>query len=141
MTEDSQFGPVVLFGQGGVAVEQLADRALALPPLTLALAREMIEAMAFTIVKLSQLVTNLDEVGEIDINPLQAGPEGVIALDVRIRLADHPRGLRCLAIRPHPTELESDVGLDDGRLQRLRWSGRRTSRRCRMRFAACPLPP
>ena len=140
MSEDSQFGPVMLFGEGGVAVEQLADRALALPPLNLALAREMIEqtrvfrllrgyrerkaadldAVALSLVKLSQLVTDLAEVVEVDINPLLARPDGVIALDARVLATSIPRGLSRLAIRPYPAELESDVALEDARPYRLR---------------------
>src|SRR5439155_6177136 len=140
MSEDSQFGPVLLFGEGGVAVEQLADRALALPPLNLALAREMIEgtrifrllrgyrdrkpadldALALSLVKLSQLITDLAEIVEVDINPLLASPDGVIALDARLVVTADPRGLARLAIRPYPAELESAVVLDDGRSYRLR---------------------
>ncbi len=140
MSEDSQFGPVMLFGQGGVAVEQVGDRVLALPPLNLALAREMIEqtrvynllrgyrdrppvdlnAVALSLVKLSQLVTDLDEVAEVDINPLLASSAGVIALDARIALAEHPRGMARLAIRPYPADLESDIALADGTAMRLR---------------------
>jgi acetyltransferase len=140
MSEDSQFGPVMLFGEGGVAVEQLADRALGLPPLNLTLAHEMIEqtrvfrllrgyrnrkpadlgAVALSLVKLSQLVTDLAEVVEVDINPLVAGPDGVVALDARVLATSTPRGLSRLAIRPYPAELESDVALEDGRPYRLR---------------------
>ncbi len=140
MSEDSQFGPVMLFGQGGVAVEQLGDRALALPPLNMALAREMIEqtrvfkllrgyrnrppvdldGIAFTLVKLSQLVTDLDEVAEVDINPLLASPAGVVALDARIALVERPRGISRLAIRPYPAELDQDLLLEDGTPMRLR---------------------
>jgi acetyltransferase len=140
MSEDSQFGPVMLFGQGGVAVEQLGDRALALPPLNMALAREMIEqtrvfkllrgyrnrppvdldGIAFTLVKLSQLVTDLDEVGEVDINPLLASPAGVVALDARIALVERSRGISRLAIRPYPAELDQDLLLEDGTPMRLR---------------------
>jgi acetyltransferase len=140
MSEDSQFGPVMLFGQGGIAVEVLADRTLALPPLNLTLAHEMIErtrvfgllrgyrgrpavdldAVALTLVKLSQLVTDLDEVAEFDINPLLASPTGVMALDARFVLAEQPKGIARLAIRPYPAELETDIVLEDGRPQRLR---------------------
>jgi acetyltransferase len=140
MSEDSQFGPVMLFGQGGVAVEQIADRTLALPPLNMALAREMIEqtrifrllrgyrdrpsvdldAVALTLVKLSQLTTDLDEVAEVDINPLLASPAGVVALDARIALGDRPRTGARLAIRPYPAELARDVRLADGTIFHLR---------------------
>jgi acetyltransferase len=135
MSEDSQFGPVMLFGQGGVAVEQLGDRSLALPPLNLTLAREMIErtrvfrllrgyrdrkpvdldAVALALVKLSQLACDLAEVVEIDINPLLARPDGIVALDARIVATSSPRGIARLAIRPYPAELESDLALEDVR--------------------------
>jgi len=140
LSEDPQFGPVLLFGQGGIAVEQLADRSLGLPPLNLALARDMIErtrvhrllrgyrdrppvdldAVALALVKLSQLATDLDEVAEVDVNPLLARASGVLALDARIVLAAHPGGVARLAIRPYPAELESDVRLKDDKLFRLR---------------------
>jgi acetyltransferase len=140
MSEDSQFGPVILFGQGGTAVEVLADRSLALPPLNLALARGLMErtrvfrllagyrdrppvdldAIALTLVKLSQLATDLDRVAEVDINPLLASPTGVVALDARIALTDRPRGIARLAIRPYPTELERDTRLADGTDMRIR---------------------
>jgi len=138
---DAQFGPVILFGQGGVAVEVVGDKALALPPLNMRLARDLmertrvyrllcgyrglapanLEAVAFTLVKLSQLVVDLDEVSELDINPLIADEYGVIALDARIRVAE-PRlkGGARLAIRPYPSELEEEVVLADGRRLLLR---------------------
>ncbi len=127
MTVDRQFGPVILFGHGGTAAEIIADRALALPPLNLRLAHELIaqtrifrqlqgyrnrpraaiEEIALTLVKLSQLVCDLDEVVEIDVNPLLADAEGVLAVDARIRLERQVtvRGTR-RAIRPYPKELE-----------------------------------
>ncbi|MBI1774009.1 MAG: bifunctional acetate--CoA ligase family protein/GNAT family N-acetyltransferase [Proteobacteria bacterium] len=129
MAVDAQFGPFILFGHGGTAVEVIADKALALPPLNLALARELVsrtrifrqlqgfrdrppadlEAIARSLVQLSQLICDLDEVVELDINPLLADADGVLALDARIRVAksapDGRRGER-LAIRPYPKELE-----------------------------------
>ena len=129
MTVDAQFGPVLLFGHGGTAVEVIDDKALALPPLNLTLANDMIartrvyrqlrgyrdraaadlDAIALTLVKLSHMVSELDEIVELDINPLLADADGVMALDARIRVApaaaDVVRGQR-LAIRPYPRELE-----------------------------------
>ena len=127
MTVDRQFGPVILFGHGGTAAEIIADRALALPPLNLRLAHELIaqtrifrqlrgyrdhpraaiEEIALTLVKLSQLICDLDEVVEIDLNPLLADAERVIAVDARIRLERRAAasGNR-LAIQPYPRELE-----------------------------------
>ncbi len=135
MIDDAQFGPIMLFGQGGVAVEILADRALALPPLNLALAADLIgrtriqrllqgyrdrppaalDAIALALVRLSQLVVDFAEITEIDINPLLADETGVIALDARVgvRPAAAPGAAR-LAIRPYPSELETPVTLPDG---------------------------
>ncbi|WP_287495752.1 bifunctional acetate--CoA ligase family protein/GNAT family N-acetyltransferase [Pandoraea sp. CB10b_02] len=127
---DSVFGPVLLFGQGGTAVEVIADRTIGLPPLNLNLARDMVararvsrllagyrnrppanhEAIYLTLVKLSQLVCDVPEIAELDINPLFADSHGVLALDARI-VARRPAvpGHGRLAIRPYPQELESTV--------------------------------
>ena len=136
VTTDRQFGPMLLFGHGGTAVEVINDRALALPPLNLHLARELmartriyrllqgyrdqppadLDAVAATLIKISQLVVDIAEIEELDINPLLADGAGVIALDVRIRIAaaSGPPTQR-LAIRPYPKELEDTIRLDDGR--------------------------
>jgi acetyltransferase len=141
VTTDRQFGPMVLFGHGGTAVEVINDRALALPPLNLQLARELmsrtrihgllqgfrdqppadLDAIAATLVKISQLVVDIAEIEELDINPLLADGAGVIALDARIRIAaaNAPPTQR-LAIRPYPKELEETIRLDDGRELLLR---------------------
>lgn len=130
MTEDRQFGPVLLFGHGGTATEVIGDRALALPPLNAALARGLIEetrvsrllagyrdrpaadrdAIAETLVRLSELVVDRPEIVELDINPLLADERGVLALDARIRVAAADRAGRVpLAIRPYPQELARTV--------------------------------
>ncbi|HSA79441.1 MAG TPA: bifunctional acetate--CoA ligase family protein/GNAT family N-acetyltransferase [Geminicoccaceae bacterium] len=141
VTLDRQFGPMLLFGHGGTAVEVIDDKALALPPLNLRLVRELIgrtrisrqlggyrerppadlDAIAATLIKVSQLVIDLAEIEELDINPLLADEKGVIALDVRIRVApaSGPATER-LAIRPYPKELEERVMLPDGRELLLR---------------------
>lgn len=130
--EDATFGPILLVGHGGTAVEVIGDRAIGLPPLNLVLAREMIlrtriskmlagyrdrppadiDAIAWTLVKLSDLLVALPEVAEIDINPLLAGPDGVMALDARVvvRPADAARRAR-FAIEPYPAELEHEIEL------------------------------
>lgn len=122
MATDATFGPFLLFGHGGVAVEQIADRALALPPLNRALARDLmsqtriwkllqgyrdrpaaeLDKIAETLVRLSQLVCDCDEIVELDINPLLADGKMVIALDARVKVGQ--RG-KPLAIRPYPAEL------------------------------------
>ncbi|HVC29279.1 MAG TPA: bifunctional acetate--CoA ligase family protein/GNAT family N-acetyltransferase [Gammaproteobacteria bacterium] len=141
ISTDAQFGPVVLFGQGGTAAEVIGDTALGLPPLNLHLAEMLIDetrvanllagyrgrppvrrdAVALTLVKLAQLAGELAEVVELDINPLLADSAGVLALDARVRIAPAiSRADTRLAIRPYPRELEQDFPLADGRKLRLR---------------------
>lgn len=139
--EDPQFGPVILVGQGGIEVEAVADRALGLPPLNLRLARELLgrtrihrllqgvrgrppadlDAIALTLVRVSQLVIDHPEIRELDINPLLVDALGVIALDARVALAPPKRpGSGRLAIRPYPKELEEWVPIAEGRRLKLR---------------------
>ncbi len=134
---DPQFGPVLLFGMGGQLVEVFKDRALALPPLNMTLARHLVDetriaealkgvrgrkpidkdALAALLVRFSELVAEQPRIAEIDINPLLASPERTIALDARVVLhpasiadADLPR----LAIRPYPHEYLRETTTDDG---------------------------
>ncbi|MGE0716247.1 MAG: GNAT family N-acetyltransferase [Alphaproteobacteria bacterium] len=141
LVDDPTFGPVVLFGQGGVAVEVLDDKALGLPPLDEVLAREMIgrtrvarllagfrgrppadmDGIVHALVRLAELAADHPEIVEVDINPLLADGAGVVALDARIRVAPPRRpGDARLAIRPYPQELEDEAHLADGSLVRLR---------------------
>jgi acetyltransferase len=136
-SEDPIFGPAILFGQGGTAVEVIADRAVALPPLNLALARELVsrtrvsrllagyrdrpaadlDAIRRTLVQVAQLIGDIPEVAELDINPLLADEHGVVALDARIRVAPaKTAGAQRLSIRPYPRELEEEVSFDGKRL-------------------------
>jgi acetyltransferase len=133
--EDAQFGPVILFGQGGTAVEIIHDKALALPPLNMNLAREVmthtrvynllqgyrntpaadLDAIVLTLIKVSQLVCDFAEIKELDINPLLADASGVIALDARIRVGSASGDpAERLAIRPYPRELEEVIALPAG---------------------------
>ena len=100
-------GPCIVFGRGGTAVEVIGDKALALPPLDLKLARELIsrtrvsrvlkayrdvpaadeDAIALLLVKLAQLAADLPEVRELDLNPLLADENGLIAVDARVAVA------------------------------------------------------
>lgn len=132
---DAQFGPVLLFGAGGTAVEVLGDKAIGLPPLNSTLAKDLIsrtrvfrllqgyrdrppaqlDALSAALIRLSDLVVDFAEIAEIDINPLLADEQGVIALDARVRLC--PKGasaIERLAIRPYPQELEQNFALRDG---------------------------
>jgi len=131
IADDATFGPVIVFGHGGVGVEVIDDKAVALPPLDLALARDLIartrvarllaayrnvpaariDEVALVLVRLAQLAADVPELRELDINPLLADENGVIALDMRIAVAPaaakfrgrgHPR----FAVRPYPGEWE-----------------------------------
>jgi acetyltransferase len=134
-TEDVLFGPVLLFGQGGTAVEVLRDQCLALPPLNMNLARRMIadtrvyrllegyrdqpraalDEIAMALIKLSQLIIDLPEIAEVDINPLLADDKAVVALDARIKVRQPTAaGTRRLAIRPYPKQLEERTQTYDG---------------------------
>ena len=129
-TTDAVFGPVILFGQGGTATEQIADTAVALPPLNSYLARDLIsrtrvadrlaafrdrpaadiKAIESVLLRISQLLVDFVEVAELDINPLLADEHGVIALDARMRVvAASGSGSDRFAIRPYPAHLEASV--------------------------------
>lgn len=122
---DPQFGPVLLFGSGGQLVEVFKDRALALPPLNTTLAHRMMEqtqifkalqgvrgrkpvnlaALEGLLVRFSQLVIEQPQIAEIDINPLLASSDRLLALDARIVLHDPAKEpLPKPAIRPYPTQ-------------------------------------
>jgi len=123
---DPVFGPVILFGAGGTAVEVLADRALSLPPLNRPLALAQIgrtriarllqgyrdepaadvDAVADTLVAISRLLAQVPEIAELDINPLLTNHEGAVALDARVRVsAGRPAGADQFAIQPYPEHL------------------------------------
>ncbi len=136
---DPTFGPVILFGQGGVGVEVIGDTILALPPLDGELARTMIDrtrvarmlrgfrgrasvdfdAISRLLVNVARLALDHREIVELDINPFLANAAGVIALDARIRIGDSARAVPS-AIVPYPYELERADRLRDGTPIRLR---------------------
>jgi acetyltransferase len=138
IADDPTFGPVIVFGHGGTAVEVINDKALALPPLDLKLARDLIartrvsrilhayrdvpavkeEQVALVLVKLAQLAADLPEVRELDINPMLADETGLIALDARVSVSrlepkfkgsGHPR----FAVRPYPSGWERRIDLKE----------------------------
>jgi len=134
---DPQFGPVLLFGAGGQLVELFKDRALALPPLNTTLARRMIEqtkvfealqgvrgrkavdlsSLEELLVRFSQLVVEQAWIREIDINPLLASPERLLALDARVVVYGpevQPEQLPRLAIRPYPAQYVKPWMLKNG---------------------------
>ncbi|MEL7049376.1 MAG: GNAT family N-acetyltransferase, partial [Pseudomonadota bacterium] len=130
IADDVVFGPVILFGAGGTSVEAVRDKAVSLPPLDLTLAHDLIaetrisrllngyrkrpaadrDTIALCLVRLSQLAADFPEVSELDINPLLADHEGVIALDARVAIGDaepaaagsNPR----FSLRPYPSNWE-----------------------------------
>jgi len=134
---DPQFGPVLLFGSGGTLVEVYRDRALGLPPLTTTLARRMLErtlvykalvgtrgrravnlaALESLLVTFSHLVVEHPAIREIDVNPLLASEDRLVALDARVVL--HEPGvpddrLPRPAIRPYPSHHVASCRLKDG---------------------------
>jgi len=140
---DPIFGPVILFGAGGVSVEVVNDTAIALPPLDDLLAADVIDrtrvgrllagyrdrppadrmALMTSLNAISQLIVDFSCIVSIDINPLLADDRGVIALDARIEI--DPAAVECptpnanLAIRPYPAEWERDLVIQ-GKDYRLR---------------------
>lgn len=139
IADDPVFGPVIVFGRGGAAVEIVNDKALALPPLDMKLAYDMMgrtrlsdrlkayrgtpaadeQALALTLVKLSQMAADLPEIRELDLNPILANEDGVIAIDAKVKIAplkshrggSNPR----FSIRPYPKEWERTITAKGGR--------------------------
>jgi acetyltransferase len=140
---DSQFGPVLLFGTGGTMVEVFKDRSLALPPLNTTLARRMMErtklytalkgirgrrpvdlnALEDLMVRFSRLVIEQRWIKEIDINPLLASPERLLALDARVVLHDpdtKEQDLPRSAIRRYPLQYVEPWTMRDGSAAAIR---------------------
>jgi acetyltransferase len=132
---DPLFGPVLVFGEGGRAVEVVRDHTVGLPPMNLPLARGMIartrvsrlldesdarpaadrDAIAEALVRLSTMLVDNPEIVACDINPMFADENGVLALDVRMRVAPLEHSdLRNFSIQPYPAGLEEDAKLHDG---------------------------
>jgi acetyltransferase len=130
---------VVVFGRGGTAVEIINDKALALPPLDLQLARDLIErtrvsrllrayrdvpavkqdAVAMVLVKLAQMAADVPEIRELDINPLLADEAGVLAVDARVAVGPAGRkfagaGPANFAVRPYPSQWQRHIEVKDG---------------------------
>lgn len=133
IADDPVFGPVVLFGEGGTAVEVRQDRALALPPLNEPLARDLVArtrvaallagfrdrppvdeaALLEVLQRVAALAAEQPLLAELDLNPLLADAGGVLVVDARVKLrrpapGEGPR----LALRPYPRELEGLLAVD-----------------------------
>src|SRR6266481_3525433 len=138
LADDPTFGTVIVFGRGGTAVEIINDKALALPPLDLQLARDLIErtrvsrllrayrdvpavepdAVAVVLVKLAQLAADIPQIRELDINPLLADEAGVLAVDARVAVGSMDRkfggsGPANFAVRAYPSQWERHLQVRD----------------------------
>lgn len=139
LADDPTFGTVVVFGRGGTAVEIINDKALALPPLDLQLARSLIErtrvsrllrayrdvpavkddAVAMVLVKLAQMAADIPDIRELDINPLLADETGVLAVDARVAVGRIARkfqgaGPANFAVRPYPSQWQRHIEVKGG---------------------------
>jgi acetyltransferase len=139
LADDPTFGTVIVFGRGGTAVEIINDKALALPPLDLQLARDLIErtrvsrllrayrdvpaveqdSVAMVLVKLAQIAADIPEIRELDINPLLADETGVLAVDARVAVGRVERkfagsGPANFAVRPYPSQWQRHLEMKDG---------------------------
>ena len=137
IADDPTFGPVIVFGRGGTAVEIVKDKALALPPLDMNLANGLVnrtavarlfpayrdvpgvppDAVPLTLVKLSQMAADCPEIIGLDINPLLADENGVLALDARVAIQKPERlfpGQTRFAVRPYPSQWEGQLKLRSG---------------------------
>ncbi len=143
IVRDAIFGPAIAFGAGGIAVEVLKDRTIALPPLNEMLLDDMIRgtrvgkmlgefrnlpavdraALRAVLLRVSELACEIPEIEELDINPLIADEEGAIAVDARVSLRPAPPqriAYAHLAIHPYPHELEATLRLPEGEWVKLR---------------------
>ncbi len=141
VTIDPAFGPVLLVGHGGTAVELIDDKAIALLPVNLLQARNLIsrtrisrllkgyrnvppvriEAVEDILLRVSQLVEDMPQIIGIDFNPLLVDEEDAVAIDARVQITLPSAGQSTVtvrqrfAIRPYPRELESRIQLENGK--------------------------
>lgn len=138
IADDPTFGTVMVFGRGGTAAEIIDDKALALPPLDLRLAQDLIDrtrvsrllrayrdvpsvkpdTVALALVKLAQMAADIPEIRELDINPLLADENGVMAVDARVAVGHvEPKfkgsGPSNFAVRAYPTQWERHLEVKD----------------------------
>jgi acetyltransferase len=131
--KDRDFGPVLLFGMGGIYTEVIKDRAIALPPINRLLAERLINDTKISrvlkgyrnlpgvdlmlleeiLIRVSQLITDFPEIEEIDINPLIAGRNEIAAADARVVVkASDTKAPLHLVISPYPIQYESLIELE-----------------------------
>jgi acetyltransferase len=132
---DTLFGPIILFGMGGIITEVIRDKAIGLPPLNTALARRLMEEtkvyellkgfrnrppvdlefLEEILVRLSHLVGDFPEITEIDINPLFANENSIFALDARVIVTKtNVKSPQHMAMSPYPAGYETHWRLKDG---------------------------
>ena len=129
IADDPTFGPLLMVGAGGKAVEMLNDKALAIPPLDREGALTLIdqtrvarllhgyrdepklniEAAAAALTALSAMVADLPDIVELDINPLLVDADGAIALDARVRITEERYPKSRMVIRPIPAQWTADL--------------------------------
>ena len=137
VVRDPVFGPAITFGAGGIQVEVLRDRTVALPPLNTFLAEKMIsttrtarllgayrgrpairmDALVQTLRRISEMVCELPQIKALDINPLIADENGIRVVDARVIVEHHTPSLdryAHMAIHPYPSHLVSRRQLADG---------------------------
>ena len=136
-SRDPVFGPTILFGAGGTMVEVMKDSAVALPPLNAVLSDRLINrtrvskaleqyrdydpvdraAVVDVLKRISIIVSELPEITELEMNPIFAGPDGVIAVDARMKITRPPSidgRYDHMAIHPYPRHLAQQTFLRDG---------------------------
>ena len=137
VVRDPVFGPAISFGLGGLLVEVIRDRAVALPPLNAFLAAELIRrtragaalqplrgapaadeaAVIDVLLRVSDIVCELPNVGAMDLNPVIVTDTGAAVLDARIGIVPRAAAARPydhMAIHPYPSALETRVGVAGG---------------------------
>lgn len=143
VSRDPVFGPAISFGRGGTAVEVDKDSHTSLPPLNAFMARKMIgctkvskmlesfrgmpavnmDEIIRVLMRVSDLVSELPEINELDLNPIFAGPDGVMAVDARISVAQTSAmapAYSHMAIHPYPAHLKTNVPLPNGLIMQIR---------------------
>lgn len=139
IADDPAFGRVIQFGAGGISRNLRGGPCIALPPLNMSLAEELIArsgvgemidhaasggisktGLCWLLVQLSELALDCPEIRQLEINPLLIDAQGILALDSRLAIANWEDNKRHFAIRPYPSELEVGVSLRDGRQVMLR---------------------
>jgi acetyltransferase len=137
VVRDEVFGPVISFGLGGTLVEVLRDSEVSLPPLNDFLVGKLIDrtraaqflkplrgspavdrkALESLLLRVSEMACELPEIVEMDLNPVIANADGVVAVDARIVIARHSEAARQydhMAIHPYPRDLVTSSELNDG---------------------------